>query len=474
MVKEKKPKAFKTDNIRITLLIFPGILILTGIFILVYFLYFEKKFENKIYPGIRIDGISFGGKSKSDVENYFHDKNIPLKNLRLTLVFEDKIATLSSQDLNVYFDGKLSAAQAYSVGRSGQFLTDNLHKWQGLTYGLNFSSILNINKDSIDETLERLSEAIDIGPQDALFQFENGKVITFRQSKPGRGLNKDATKKPILSYINSFSKQPDISPGLKQIDLQVDVLNPRITTENSNNFGIKELLGTGKSRFHGSIPGRIHNVALAADKINGHLISPGAEFSFNDTVGDISASTGFQPAYIIKEGRTVLGDGGGVCQVSTTLFRAALNAGFPVTERHAHAYRVHYYEEESPIGLDATVFAPSYDLKFKNDTPNYILIQAKTDTDNYSLAFDLYGTSDGRMVTITKPVLYGETPPPPDLFQDDPTLPLGMVKQVDWSAWGGKTNFDYSVERNGQVINKQSFFSNYQPWRAIFLKGTKT
>ena len=283
-------------------------------------------------------------------------------------------------------------------------------------------------------------------------------------------------KQLTYSYINSLtatSAADNSSAKEFLINLPVNELAPKIKTEDSNNFGIKELIADGKSRFLGSIPGRVHNIELAASKINGRLIPPGEIFSFNDALGDVSAATGFQPAYIIKGGRTVLGDGGGVCQVSTTLFRAALNSGLPIVERHAHSYRVSYYEQESPAGLDATVFAPSYDLKFKNDTLNYILIQAKTDLNNYSLAFELYSTKDGRQVEITKPVMYSQSSPPPDLYQDDPTLPKGVVKQVDWKAWGAKVNFDYKVTKEGQILTQKSFFSNFQPWQAVFLRGTK-
>jgi vancomycin resistance protein YoaR len=190
-------------------------------------------------------------------------------------------------------------------------------------------------------------------------------------------------------------------------------------------------------------------------------------------VGDISAATGYQSAYIIKDGRTVLGDGGGVCQVSTTLFRAALAAGLPIIERHAHAYRVHYYEEGGfKPGLDATVYGPTYDLKFKNDTPTSILIQVKTDVANLSLTFDLYGTGDGRKAQISNQKLWDITPPPPDLYQDDPTLPKGTVKQVDFAAWGAKASFDYLVTRGTEVLESTTFVSNFRPWQAVYLKGT--
>ncbi|MBI5619631.1 VanW family protein, partial [Candidatus Gottesmanbacteria bacterium] len=195
---------------------------------------------------------------------------------------------------------------------------------------------------------------------------------------------------------------------------------------------------------------------------------------FNDAVGDISAATGYQSAYIIKEGKTVLGDGGGVCQVSTTLFRAALDAGLTIIERRAHAYRVHYYEEGGyKPGLDATVFGPTVDLKIKNDTPAYILIQATIDTQRMTLAFDLYGTNDGRRSEILNHQVWGITPPPPDLYQDDPTIPAGVIKQVDFAAWGAQTSFRYKVTRNSEVLQDQVFTSNFRPWQAVYLRGTQ-
>jgi vancomycin resistance protein YoaR len=249
-------------------------------------------------------------------------------------------------------------------------------------------------------------------------------------------------------------------------------VRPTVTTDKANTFGVKELISSGYSEFAGSATGRIHNIALAAGRLNGVLIKPGETFSFNEAVGDISAATGYQSAYIIKDGRTVLGDGGGVCQVSTTLFRAALNAGLPIIERHAHAYRVHYYEEAGfKPGLDATVYGPTYDLKFKNDTPASILIQTKTDVTNLSLTFDLYGTSDGRKAQISNQKLWGVTQPPPDLYQDDPTLARGVVKQVDFAAWGANASFDYLVTRNGQTLQKDTFVSNFRPWQAVYLRG---
>lgn len=435
--------------------------------------YFEKTYQEKIYPGVKIDNILFGGKRKEEVEEYFTRKSQPFSKLSFLLKFEDKIATLSAEKLAISFDGKLSATQAYSIGRTGNLFSDTYHKWKSASIGINLQSILKINTEFIDEILISLGESIDISAEDALFQFEKGKVTAFKLSKPGRKLNQQKVKKTILSHIKNLESEEQFEPQTISIELPVETVYSAITTENSNNFGIKELLGVGVSKFAGSIAGRIHNIVLASSRISGRLVPPDVIFSFNETLGDVSTNTGFQSAYIIKDGRTVLGDGGGVCQVSTTLFRAAINTGLPIVERHAHSYRVSYYEQQSSPGIDATVFAPSYDLKFKNDTGNYILIQTIADAKNYTLIFEIYGTNDGRKIEITKPVIHSQIAPPSDLYQDDPTLAKGVVKQVDWKAWGAKVSFDYKVTKNEEVIFQKTFFSNFRPWQAVFLKGTK-
>ena len=159
--------------------------------------------------------------------------------------------------------------------------------------------------------------------------------------------------------------------------------------------------------------------------------------------------------------------------MSTTLFRAALASGLEITERHAHAYRVSYYEQGSPAGIDATVFSPTADFKFKNNTDNWVLIQSTIDTAAKKMQFDLYGTKDNRQINQTTPKIYDQVAPPADLYQDDPTLPAGQIKQIDWKAWGAKVIFDYLVEKDGQVLQKKTFYSNYRPWQAVFLRGTK-
>jgi vancomycin resistance protein YoaR len=325
------------------------------------------------------------------------------------------------------------------------------------------------NQEKLVSWASNLSSSINRPPENATFRFAQGKVVGFRPARDGKTLNEQKTIDLIAELLEKLENKAD-----KEADgiLPVETIPPAIKTADVNRLGIQKLIGKGVSYFRGSITSRIHNIQLASSKINGLLVAPGETFSFNSSLGEVSKETGFEEAYIIKEGRTVLGDGGGVCQVSTTLFRAILNAGLPIIERHAHAYRVGYYEQNSPVGLDATVFDPTADLKFKNDTPAYILIQASVDLKNKILTFELYGTSDERIATISKPKVWDETPPPPDLYQDDPTLPAGVIKQVDWKAPGAKVTFEYKVERNGEILEEKTFYSVYRPWQAVYLRGT--
>jgi vancomycin resistance protein YoaR len=430
---------------------------------------FRNHYKGKVYPNVSVGTIPFGGKTTSEVASYWATRNEPFADVQFELQFEDTIATISGRDIELGYDADLSATQAYLVGRSGNWLSDLNVTF--LQKSIDLVPYFRWNDSVIQETLMQLAQHIDIPVEDALFTFESGKVTAFRPSKDGRTMDIEQTRKRITEAFNTVAttNQQRIT-----IALPVLIARPAVTTDDTNSLGIKELIGTGYSEFRGSIAGRIHNVAHAASRFNGILIKPGEEFSFNETIGDISATTGYQAAYIIRDGRTVLGDGGGVCQVSTTLFRAALNAGLPIVERQAHAYRVSYYEQASfKPGLDATIFVPSVDLRIKNDTANHILIQTIADTKNLTLRFELYGTRDGRQAEISNHLVWAHTPAPPPLYQDDPTLPVGVVKQVDWAAAGAKSSFQYKVTRGSEILQDTTFYSNYRPWQAVYLKGTK-
>lgn len=445
-----------------------GILVFAAFFIS----QFERTYEYRVYPGVSIAHVPFSGATFEEVAAYWQSKNESFQHLTFTFTHENKVATLSGAQLDLGFDATLSATQAKSLGRSGNVLSRWYQKYQLLTDGIDLTPYFRWNTESLTNTLDALATQIDIEPENALFEFQNGRVTAFKLAKSGRFLDKAAVSRSFQDQLELLGEKTQVG-GQIVFELPVVAKEPPINTDQANNLGVTELIGSGESSFRGSIAGRVHNVALAASRINGTLIPPGDTFSFNQALGDISAATGYKQAYVIKQGRTVLDDGGGVCQVSTTLFRSALNSGLPVLERHAHSYRVAYYEQGGwKPGFDATVYAPSYDLKIKNDTPAHILIQATTDTKKYFLKFDLYGKRDGRTVEISPVKLWDSRPAPPDLYQDDPTLPTGQVKQVDWANTGVKATFDYAVKRGDEEVFKKTFFSNFVPWQAVYLRGT--
>jgi vancomycin resistance protein YoaR len=195
-----------------------------------------------------------------------------------------------------------------------------------------------------------------------------------------------------------------------------------------------------------------------------------------ETMGDVSLDNGFAEALIIYGGRTIKGVGGGVCQVSTTLFRTVFNAGFPVVERTPHAYRVSYYEETPGggvdprlAGLDATVYFPLVDFKFTNDSPYWILME--TYMGSSSLTWKFYSTSDGRSVTWDTSGVTNVVPAPPPSFEENPDLRKNEMKQVDWAANGADVTVTRTVSRGGTVLFQDQFVTHYQPWQAICQYG---
>ncbi len=432
---------------------------------------FQQIYGNYVYPGIHVVGHDVGGKTQQQVKEYLIGQNTSIAQTQITFSYQNQVATVSAQQLQFGYNADLLADQAYVLGRSPSLVSNISQIVGSYMYGINLPASYSYSDDALRDIVASFSATVKKDPVDGLFTFSNNKVTAFQLSKDGQDVDIDALRTTLENQLVGRLMMKSTEPI--HIDIPVKVIKPRVSTDGANNLGIKELIGHGTSLYYHSIPNRIYNISLATSKLNGVLIAPGEEFSFAKTVGDISAQTGYQQAYVISGGRTILGDGGGVCQVSTTLFRAALDAGLPINERHPHDYRVGYYEEDGPPGIDAAVNVPTVDLKFTNNTGHWILIQATADTTNMRLTFDMYGTSDGRKVSMTTPVVTGQAPPPPDLYVDDPTLAKGVLKQVDFSAWGAHVSFSRTVTRGNDVLAQDTFVSNYRPWQAIYMRGTK-
>jgi len=319
-----------------------------------------------------------------------------------------------------------------------------------------------INSENIQNYIYSIAAQIDTTASSEEFQIVNDRVLNFKPALSGKSLNQNILLSDLTDFIlgNSQAKQITLAVSETQVPSGL------------NEYGISDLLGEGQSNFSGSIQGRIHNILLSSARISGVLVPPGEIFSFNDVVGEISGETGYHPSYIIKKGRTILDDGGGVCQTSTTLFRAALYAGLKIVKRFAHAYRVGYYEIGSPVGFDATIYRPSVDFQFENDTENYILVQAEWNEAIANLWIRIYGAKDGREIQINGPTITNESSPPEPLYIEEASLPTSTTKQIDWAAPGASVTITRKVIKNGEVLSDDIFESHYRPWQAVFLVGT--
>jgi vancomycin resistance protein YoaR len=323
---------------------------------------------------------------------------------------------------------------------------------------------VSVDGASVQAWAQALAAELALTPQDATFHFdpETRVLSATTPSKWGRELDAQTTAQRILAQATTDERV---------VDLPVMLIRPGRPMEDAPNMGIVDLVAQGTTVFKGSSEARVHNIAQAASRFKGVLIDPGAVFSFNEHLGEVSEETGYEESLIIFGDETQVGIGGGVCQVSTTAFRAALLGGYPIRERYAHGYVVSWYGEP---GMDATVFAPHVDLKFLNDSDYYLYIDTVTDTEEGTLTFNFYGTPSGREVEIIVAAPENVTDPPPPLYTLDPELPTGTIKQVDWAVRGMDVTVERIVREGDEIVFEDAFVSKYEPWNAKYLYGPDT
>jgi len=350
--------------------------------------------------------------------------------------------------------------------------------WQNfvhwLTIGLNLDEKPSIvfGENITKNYLSGISQQIDRPAKDAKMQIKNGRVTEFQVSETGLEVD---IEKSLADMQKNFVDQKS-----EQAELIILETEPRVATADTNDMGITELIGVGKSNFAGSPANRRHNIGVGAATMNGLLIKPNEEFSVNKSLGPITANTGYLPELVIKGKETIPEYGGGLCQIATTMFRVAIDSGLPITERRNHSYRVVYYE---PAGTDGTIYSPHPDIRFINDTEHHILIQTYIWGNN--LQFEFWGTSDGREATFKgnnevtnfdflKPVIYNITSPGPTKIVETEELAPGEKKCIE-SAHNGADAYFYRYITWPKDAKKdkieETWSSHYVPWQAVCLIG---
>ena len=326
---------------------------------------------------------------------------------------------------------------------------------------------VGLDHTALELYLEKLAPALVIDPVDARFHFDEGAGELEPITASGEGRALDVARSVIKI-------EEALSSGGRFVSLAVEEVPPTYPdTAVADEVGITDLVATGESYFIGSPSGRDHNIRLAATKFDGVVVGPGETFSFNEVLGEVTAEAGYDESFITAGEQLEMGVGGGICQVSTTAFRAAFWGGYPITERWYHGQRVGYYElRGGGVGMDATVFSPHVDLKFVNDRSAPLLIETEVGEGTHRLVFRFYSTDDGRRVEMEGPLVSDETTPGSPIYELDETMAAGTVTKWQ-SAVGGLTA---TIERfvydgSGEVLHHDTFVSEYEPRRAAYHYG---
>jgi len=332
-------------------------------------------------------------------------------------------------------------------------------------FGLSASPTINF-------LTEKIAAVTDVEAKNAKFEIgEDGKVKEFAGSRPGIGLDIDAT----YNLLNdAFLQRTWHDEGVaKTVAVEVAQVEPDIKTGEVNDLGIEEILGVGYSNFSGSPSNRIKNIRHAVEnKLNGLLIEPAEDFSLIGALEPFTIAGGYLPELVIKGDKIEPEIGGGLCQIGSTMFRTAMNSGMPITERRNHSLVVNYYNDHrnNKPGTDATIYDPAPDFRFKNDTGNYILITTEMNVSNGDLRFTLWGTGDGREGSYTEPVVHRWIGTGPTKYVETKELAPGQEK-CQGAHTGAETSFTYNRTLPNGETAERVFTSYYRPLPRICLKG---
>ena len=331
--------------------------------------------------------------------------------------------------------------------------------------------IIELNAQKVGKYFnEQIIPRIERPARDAKFEIIDGKVKKFQASYSGVGFDAEKTFDQLNLAFLERNYRP--AEAVKTVAVVFSVVEPKVKMADANQFGIEEIVGMGVSTFRDSHTNRIKNIAHAVELLNGVLIKPGEIFSTIKYAGPFVIENGYLPEDVIKGKEIKKEVGGGMCQIGTTMFRMAMNTGLDITERRNHSLVVGYYAD--PVngnpGTDATVYEPILDLKFLNDTGNYLLLQTEIDYKNQELRFTLWGKPDGRSGSYTHPLVSKWIPAGDPVEEESDTLKPGE-KKCQNAFRGAVASFTYTrILPTGEKVERV-FDSYYRPLPQICLVG---
>ena len=494
-----------------------------------------NKLNDKVYSNIYLNGVDMSGKTREEVEKYIDDywtkvtsKQISIKNGEKELI----LVTADSIDLVIDKNAMVVEVMAYGRDKNKNIVMNNLDIVKAyfekqnidLKYSYTENKLANVATEAILEVDERVkddtytvdkenntliitkgakgkdfvatefkSELIDVILDEAATVYEvkledaerediDVDVLFAEVHKDAKDAYADESVKPAVYYKHEFgttfdkedlrkvlAKEENMAEG-KVIEYKLTTTQPKVTIQALTKTLYKDKLGSCTSDFSNSDANRASNVKLAAKMLNGTIVMPGETFSFNKTMGDCGlASRGFKSAAVFKNGKVVKEIGGGVCQLSSSLYVATLYANLGIVARSQHALPVGYV----PVSLDATVYYPYTDFKFKN-TRNYPIKISATTTTNRRLVVTIYGTKEDIEYDVKLTSWVTEWVSPKVQKQNDSSILEGKTKTIQKGAKGYKSVAYKTVSLKGKVISKTLLSSDsYGATPTIIAVGTK-
>lgn len=425
------------------------------ILILVFEL-FGNKSSMRIYSGICIAGVNVGGMIQSDVASILKLWQQDYKQKEININYNGTAFKITAENIDLKIDEEATLHAAYDYGRTGSAFIRIKNILRAFYEGYNVPIYINYNENKLLLCLEQIQEIVEKPVLNASFSLEEDKIIAEQQ-----GIKLDVSKlKPML--VNSFE-----NPYMSTIALPVIAINPAVTKTQIEKSGLNKILAVYSTSFNDKDVNRSHNIRLAASKINGYVMQPNTNFSFNSVVGPREKMFGFKEALEIINGEFVPGIGGGICQVSSTLYNAVLLSNLKIIERHNHAKPLAYI----PLGRDATVFYDSLDFQFTNNLDQPIMIMAEVKGNKLSVG--IVGNRrleyDVKVVTDNK-----KTIPPVVVRREDKNMLLGE-SEIEKNGNPGYELYVWRIIfRDGQEIERHIISKDrYMPDKTIIRVGTK-
>lgn len=415
--------------------------------------------EGRILKGVSIVGVDVGGLTRAEAEERLWRFVADIVMRPVTLRYGTQAWRLDPQSLGIGALVEAAVTKAYSVGRVGSLVARLRERYRVSRSGESIPLDVVVDEEKFRIFLFGLSMEINREARDAFLVIDPDDTVRVVEARDGRWLNTANSVERVKDAL--FRKEG------REVALDVRVIRPRIPTERIRSMGIKELLGSYETRFDPGDDDRTYNIRIGADAVDGYIIPPGKVFSFNAVVGPRSQEYGYREAPVIINSELISGIGGGVCQVSSTLYNVALLSGLEIVARANHSLAPGYV----PPGRDATVAYNYIDLKIKNTTGSHILIRAWVREDR--LLVKLFGDSpDNQVISVVTEV--EEKTPPPVIEKEDPGLPTGERKVEDKGSSGYVVKVWRIVKVNGVEVRRELISRDrYKPKPAIVRVGTK-